>query len=274
MPPRAQRLYPRMRERPPEFVVNPAWPWYGALLCYIGPRSAVDAQTRIYDCTGKLIFTTSTGVSRPYSYDNRIYRHVIDFRNQTRSYLSTIQVTQPLQITVFFWQSDFTISANGCPFAWEVLNTFGFSFWDSSTGSWWLDVYSPSKGTFSLSGLYTNPPHVFAARVRLGQQNIFVNGRQTSAAYNMQYGSTNVFIGSRSGSYFYNGVLSDITIVGAWIPDDHLIQVSDPSNVDLRIGGIPLILPPRRRLWPVAPVAEYVKRRQLGLRAGSREVVT
>jgi len=27
--------------------------------------------------------------------------------------------------------------------------------------------------------------------------------------------------------------------------------VQDPSNVDLRVGGVPLILPPRRRFWPV-----------------------
>lgn len=28
---RGQRLYPRMRERPPEFRVNPAWPYYESI---------------------------------------------------------------------------------------------------------------------------------------------------------------------------------------------------------------------------------------------------
>lgn len=80
--------------------------------------------------------------------------------------------------------------------------------------------------------------------------------------------------------YGYNGTFDGfyadaIIWTGRALAPSEIEQLADPSNVDLRVGGVPLILPPRRRLWPVAPAAEavFLKRRNLGLRAGSREAV-
>jgi len=48
-----------------------------------------------------------------------------------------------------------------------------------------------------------------------------------------------------------HGLLSDVCIYQGCRPS--VIPVfADPSNVMLEVGGVPLLLPPRRRLWPVA----------------------
>jgi len=52
------------------------------------------------------------------------------------------------------------------------------------------------------------------------------------------------------------GELSDPCIWRARLGQSELSALADPSNVDLRVGGIPAILPPARRWWPVAVAEE------------------
>jgi len=48
-----------------------------------------------------------------------------------------------------------------------------------------------------------------------------------------------------------NGTIADFMTYSRGLSDAEISALADPSNVDLRVGGVPLILPPRRRFWPV-----------------------
>jgi len=78
-------------------------------------------------------------------------------------------------------------------------------------------------------------------------------------------------------SHNYEGWLADVLIWNVVLPDTIGYELADPSNVDLRVGNVPLILPPRRRFWPVAvaeapPAVRIFSRRQFGPRIGTRQV--
>ena len=74
-----------------------------------------------------------------------------------------------------------------------------------------------------------------------------------------------------------DGFMADILCFSSKLTQDDAKNLADPSNVDLRVGGVPLILPPRRRVWPVAvaeapPAVQIFSRRQFGPRIGTRQV--
>jgi len=52
------------------------------------------------------------------------------------------------------------------------------------------------------------------------------------------------------GQSFQPAEYADVMVFNVPLPAI-VWSFADPSNVDLRIDGIPLILPPRRRFWPV-----------------------
>jgi hypothetical protein len=69
--------------------------------------------------------------------------------------------------------------------------------------------------------------------------------------------------------------LTDVMYWTRALSDNEVKAVMDNTNVDYRIGGVPLILPPRRQMFP-ATTAEAVTllfRRNLHQRAGSRGAI-
>lgn len=58
------------------------------------------------------------------------------------------------------------------------------------------------------------------------------------------------YMGDYSG-YYLRGPICDGMIWRRALSQAEMQALADPFNIDLRIGGIPLILPPRRRFWPV-----------------------
>jgi len=52
-----------------------------------------------------------------------------------------------------------------------------------------------------------------------------------------------------SGNQNWNGFLTDIMLWSRCLTESEIAALADPSNVDLRVGGVPLILPPRRRFF-------------------------
>jgi len=52
------------------------------------------------------------------------------------------------------------------------------------------------------------------------------------------------------------GKLGDFLCANRAFSPAEISALADPSNVDLRVGGIPAILPPARRWWPVAVAEE------------------
>ena len=59
-------------------------------------------------------------------------------------------------------------------------------------------------------------------------------------------------LGARPGSVFFSGSMADPMIFSGVLPPWKIAPIADPSNVDLRVGGVPLILPPRRRVFAAA----------------------
>ncbi len=129
----------------------------------------------------------------------------------------------------------------------------------------------------SAAGIYTlnNWNHALAIHSSSGAQ-IYLNSdivAQTRSSNGQHIMITGIHFGRDNNSF--HGYLTDHALWARILSNNEILALADPSNVDLRVGGVPLILPPRRRIWPVAPVAEavFLKRRNLGLRAGSREAV-
>jgi len=52
-----------------------------------------------------------------------------------------------------------------------------------------------------------------------------------------------------------DGFIADVLVWQGVISLEIMKAVQDPSNVDLRVGGVPLILPPRRRLFTTSVAA-------------------
>jgi hypothetical protein len=85
-----------------------------------------------------------------------------------------------------------------------------------------------------------------------------------AAPYSVSWGGTSNFtdsiytnIGSGwylNSDYNFDGNLADPLAWERDLSPSELYSLADPSNVDLRIGGVPLIQPVRR-FWPVGPAA-------------------
>jgi len=84
---------------------------------------------------------------------------------------------------------------------------------------------------------------------------LYLDGAQcTNTLVNSTPPSTQAFafavgkLGTYKYSYF-QGLISDPIIAARGYSRDEISALADPSNVDLRVGGVPLILPPRRRFF-------------------------
>ncbi len=53
-------------------------------------------------------------------------------------------------------------------------------------------------------------------------------------------------------SSYCTGAIADVVVHSRCISADEIAALADPTNIDLRTGGVPLILPPRRRVFPAA----------------------
>jgi len=82
-------------------------------------------------------------------------------------------------------------------------------------------------------------------------------------------------LGSIQTAFTGIGIVSDLCVWQRLLSLSEWQAYSDPDNVDLRVpNGPPLILPVRT-YWPsvVAAPPQYLKRRSLGLRVGTREAL-
>jgi len=181
--------------------------------------------------------------------------------------------------------TDFTVCAFGRLFA--TPSTYTRIFSKHQRGSYGLSTginsysssFSPPFVGFSTNGTDWN--HIFAdsdaiaqpyvwrhyAFIRNGSVGrLFLDGKEYVGG---DFPKTNwpsgaVFQGSQEIRVASDGVVGgggfDYSFQPAEYADVMVFNVplpaivwsfADPSNVDLRIDGIPLILPPRRRFWPV-----------------------
>jgi len=151
-----------------------------------------------------------------------------------------------------------------------------------SCGRWISDtVYR----TYSDVVMASNIRYHICSAATHGQQypDIYIDGHYVTIgtiAFSHPYAETygpscaNYTVGP-DASYRFPGHVADYMIWIDTAPVWAIPWLADPDNIDLRVpNGPPLILPVRT-YWPsvVAAPPRYLKRRSLGLRAGSREAV-
>ncbi|GIV51604.1 MAG: hypothetical protein KatS3mg038_2125 [Candidatus Kapaibacterium sp.] len=249
------KLYPRMRERPPEFRLNPQWPLYASLVYAFLPAPT---QKECPDVLWRNPPTVLYGNARiEYSPFLRRFVAVCD---TTSDYCASYPLTTPLPVK-FTWScwifpTNYSGTHRGsvCNFANGIA---GFTS-DKNIGI--SDTGVPYAYIYTGAPQRANGPYIL-------QQNTWghvvgVNSIGTlGCALNGTYG-TKISVGlpqstqtpfavtlMRSWDGPQTGMIADALLFN----DSHenaILALADPDNVDLRVGGVPLILPPRRRSWP------------------------
>jgi hypothetical protein len=275
----ANRRYPRMIERPEEFLVNPEWPLWDRLLAYYAPQ--LSGQRLSGPREYSLLATHSTVLTPHYSDQLRRLVMPIAIGTQLGGFISasefTASVVRPVTIGATIVTGSGYAGANGRPiFAWI----------DLAVGPDGQMIYMTDNGL--------SVQNVFLAAIRANNRatDLAVFFPNTSLAFSTAYTGVAVFDGSTSVSGYTcylngspvtfstffnsyggnatltrkygvctrnqattgegtNALVSDAWIIDGVVSREIVEQLSDPTNVDLRIGNVPLILSPRRRFWPV-----------------------
>jgi hypothetical protein len=271
----ANRRYPRMTERPEEFLVNPEWPLWNDLFCFFAPQSSV---MKLYGQVDEALlrYSTNAVVKRPY-WIPEIGRFAVDLQNERqinrlyteKSYLWSN--VQPMTVMGWVRTVDFTISNSwGTDLISCDLDVNG---WRLALGSgtlqprraWFQMQYncnlsvwiSPALGDFTT----THVAATYDGSASTNGINTYVNGNSSTKEV-----VSNTFTGTASFENpisissagvgdaidFTNaGYTTDLMVFRRVFSPSEIEQLADPTNVDLRIGNVPLILSPRRRFWPV-----------------------
>jgi len=263
-----------MRERPDEFRINPVWPLYSnlAFCLFVHPQLSLrQADISPYSRTA----VPAAGVGQANILFSPHLRRFSFYSGSNTEYLAFGNGRLSIGAA-------FTVCAFGRLFATPWTYTRIFS--KHQSGSYGLltainaqggDYSTPAVG-ISTDGTDWN--HVFAASDAIAQPyvwrhyafirngsvgRLFLDGKEYVGG---DFPKTNwpsgaVFQGSQeirvasdgvvSSSSFQPAEYADVMVFNVALPPSVIEQLADPSNVDLRVAGIPLILPPRRRFWPV-----------------------
>lgn len=279
MPP----LYPKMRERPMEFRMNYDAPLAkGLVFAGLGGHGCVGSMvypdSSLYGNHGRLVNMDPT---TDWVWSPELGRWGLD-------YVGTTAASQYTSIPMTGTHSALTIAAianiravtgtyDGIVLS-RVGSVTGLNVLSASAiGYHWNSQYYNFSGPAPVIGGYA----LYAVSVAPDKASLYVNN--TSAINVASHGPTSPALfriaddANNEGTEgrYLNGTVYDVMVWSRALSPSEISALAELSNVDLRVGGVPLILPPRRRLWPVSVVHEavYLKRRNLGLRTGSREVV-
>lgn len=257
MPP----LYPKMRERPMEFRINYDAPLAeGLVFAGLGGHGCVGSMvypdSSLYGNHGTL---TDMDAATNWVWDDKLSawstRH-----NNGYVLLSQAAHTGSDSFTVSCWINSDSVQNRyaGIVSSWPI---------QSSSRQWMVEKYSTQCGItvnnnavtarFSWS-LVSSGWHNIIGRATLDRSALEAFADGILQAQNLSYTgagapSSQTSIGTNIGytPYLFKGLISSVLIYNRSITDPEISALADPSNVDLRVGGVPLILPPRRRFWPV-----------------------
>lgn len=256
--------YPRMKMRPPGFRLNPEWPLYGSIVSAWLPDPNMVGSTDYHDAVGRNpgTLTGYTGAGDTpadrWKFDPAMNRWVLSC-DGTDDYVVCNPVNVPTgsRFTVMAW-AKFTTGNAGtaepiCAGA-AVADSGSFSLYAYGSASFYFDIGSThvayvSSGTSVTTwncwtGIWDGVGHLYRNGVLLAEN---------SNAATYSYSTKPTWIGRRSTTGFCNGLLGDVLVVRQ--ADVGLLGLANPSNLDLRLGGVPLILPPARSLWPASTTA-------------------
>ena len=247
MPP----LYPKMRERPPEFRINRNSPLYdGLMFAGLGflPNTPIFFDSSQY-CnhglfTGNVAWKWDVVLSRYVTYhtDDRSYIQCRRGYAEADCWTWMVWATRSPSAAQLFAEAVGSVgigeySDDDMPQYWWV-NSDGTSGYARSEGKTW-----PSEGWFLYCG-------VFYAGVVCGylSNRGFLTTQLLRGTWPTRLAASNAV---ELGYNCAGAVLGDRLAWNRVLALSEIRELDDPSNVDLRVGGVPLILPPRRRFWPV-----------------------
>ncbi|GIV51757.1 MAG: hypothetical protein KatS3mg038_2278 [Candidatus Kapaibacterium sp.] len=251
------KLYPRMSERPPEIRINRSSPLWAdlklfALFDYNG--NIIDASPNAFNIS-RINFTNGTAAK--FSVDLR--RPCFMFTGNG-DYLKVIRnsALEPSdQLTVCVFAKPFTTVGYRDMIRKQADNSNGYILRLNWGGRITL-IATDTTGIKYIQDTdsvvnYENKWTMIVGTIKKDHEGaLYVNGiKKTSIAWpNPIIHADDLYIATeRFSSHFY-GELTDVMVFARALSSSEIAQLADPGNVDLRVGGIPLILPPRRRSWP------------------------
>ncbi len=277
MPP----LYPKMRERPAEFQINYSSPlWSNLCLAVLGPNG-FNNSARVHEASGYRTIG-SINTANIWQWIEKINRFALIFPGKSYATFSPANhIPKPGPLTIM------------CFFSWNAATeqtTFINHYTTNANDGWRILRRQTGNLTYTLGGVGTyeftefpissNDIYFIFARVT-------GNGGQISMMaarnYNIPTVAAPKTISTMIGAPYqfflssnaFQGWLTDVLIWNTILPDSIGYRLADPSNVDLRVDGVPLILPPRRRIWSaiaIEPSHAVLSRRQFGPRVGIRQI--
>lgn len=259
----AALLYPKLRERPAYFRLNQNSPLYdGLVFAGLGDQRCIGGMdywdSSPYCNMGKL---TNMDAATDWVWVPELSRFALDF-DGLDDYVAVPRGTHDWTgtVTVACWYFP-RVTYNGCTFGFNYDREFdcrllySSTYWYQSNGAGGYDAYRfPAT---SLNAWGHNCIFRDSATKQIKKYN---NGNPVGSAAtytNTPYSSTYPFyIGRRYSGVYENAIISDLCVWLRVLFPAEIAALADPSNVDLRVSGVPLILPPRRRMWPVAIAGE------------------
>ena len=284
MPP----LYPKMRERPLGCRINYASPLYDGLLILALPELSSNPHSLAFKTTlrsGGYGQAQNVNADQFTVWAEPIRRFGWRFPNVGGNRLvcsDSIGLTNGL--------ASFTIGCVACPleaggganpklFGNGYVSPISFFYADKGLSGPYVFVNGTSVGP-GVSGHVYGSWNFHYAVYKPDGTHVVKNGIEYGpGSYNgvVSTASYNFVIGERpdADNRWFGGIITDVVLWSKPISRRFLVELTDRTNIDLRVANIPLILPPRRRYWPVAeapPTVQIFSRRQFGPRIGSRQV--
>lgn len=255
---------PRLTQRPDAFVLNRASPLYpGLVFAGLGASAGTNfyRDSSDYGNHGTL---TNMDPATDWVWDGTLGRWCLDF-DGSNDYVDVARspADGASRATMFGWfyrpnTATAIYAAHGCTAAANALwglNRYNDgniyvavnSAWGSvaNNGVGWQHLAVIHDGTQSIG--WGTSERIYTDGVERGwARSTGTPSASLSSGYSLHLGRD---LSAALGSRYGGGWISDLIIVSAVLPPDYICALADPSNVDLRVGDVPLILP-TRTFWP------------------------
>ncbi len=261
-------LYPKMRERPEYFRINRNSPlWDGLVFAGLGGQGCVGstrfADSGPYGTHGTLInmdprthWVWDKTLRRWTTYYDKTAIKCVEFGRIERWFFDNKNFTVAIWKYATSSYSDTTRiflqhEAVNPPYTGWTIQYYAGYFWFLNT-TWTLA--QPTNTWYCIVGVLRRGATIES----------FVNG--ALIASNADPGGINLAcnrkarLGNFDPGYAYQnftGFLADPLLWERDLTSSEIAAIADPSNVDLRVGGVPLILPPKRKFFEVAVVPKH-----------------
>lgn len=250
MPP----LYPRMRERPMEFRINYDAPLAeGLVFAGLGGHGCVGSMvypdSSLYANHGTL---TNMDAATDWVWDEELGRWVLDFQAGAEYVNLPVEILAGLSAwSMSVWAIPLS---NAQGYILNAPHASGNTLLQQRKSKFqaYVGGYATAEIAFQY-GPWVNHVITFSgSRFDYYIAGVWQEGRSATWPGASAFGLGNRVLSQDRG---WIGRICDAAVFNRILTPSEISALADPSNVDLRVGGVPLILPPRRRLFTTAVAA-------------------